>query len=559
MIVIPGYKINEFLYESSNSAIYRGVSSDDKKTVVLKILNKDYPEIEELNRFKREYEIALNLNIDGTIKAHALKKFHNSFVMIVEDFGGEPLTKCFAENKYTLVEKINLFIKVVDIVDQIHLKNIIHKDINPSNIIWNPQTDQLKIIDFGISSVLTRENPEIKNPNVLEGTLLYMSPEQTGRMNRSIDYRTDYYSLGVTFYELLTGSCPFTSNDPIELVHSHIAKTPPAPSDIKIEIPGVVSGIVLKLLAKSAEERYQSSYGLRADLVNCLHQLDHTQAIEPFKIGAKDIPLKFQISQKLYGRESEIEAILHSFDRVCQGSKELMLVAGYSGIGKTTVVHEVNKPILAKRGFFIRGKFGQFQRDIPYSSLIQAFQDLIRQILTESEEKINSWKKIIMRSIGSNGQLIIDVIPDLELIIGKQPVVPTLPPAESQNRFNHVFQQFICTFSTHDHPLVIFLDNLQWADSSSIEFVRMIMTSADTNYLLMVGAFRDNETTPSHPLMLTVDEIRKSNTPVHTITLKPLETDHINQLIADTLNRDFASCIPLSSLCHKKTLGNPFF
>ncbi|MEG5036090.1 AAA family ATPase [Microcoleus sp. AT3-D2] len=572
MIKVPGIQVLAQIYESVNSDVYRGIREQDNKRVILKVLKQDYPTPSELTRYKQEYEITRNLNIDGVVKTYALEPYQRSLVIILEDFGASSLKQLFKGSVnvgplLSLEKFLKLAIKTADILGEIHTANIIHKDINPANIVFNPETEIIKIIDFGISTQLTRENPTLKNPNVLEGTLAYISPEQTGRMNRSLDYRTDFYSLGFTFYELLTGQLPFESTDALELVHCHIAKQPIPPHLLgggegergKEPCPQALSDIVMKLMAKMAEERYQSAWGLKADLEECLFQLQANGTIANFPLGSKDISDKFQIPQKLYGRDSEVETLLTAFDRVSEGTTEMMLVAGYSGIGKSVLVAEIHKPITQKRGYFISGKFDQFQRNIPYSAFVSAFQGLMRQLLTESEAQLNLWREKLLAALGSNGQVIIEVIPEVELIIGKQPPVPELSPAESQNRFNLVFQNFIRAFCAKEHPLVIFLDDLQWADSATLNLIELMMTDADTQYLFLIGAYRDNEVNPTHPLMMTLDGLRNVGATINFITLAPLDSKHISQLIADTLHSDASSVKPLAELVVHKTGGNPFF
>ncbi|MEG3886890.1 serine/threonine-protein kinase, partial [Microcoleus sp. herbarium19] len=322
MLKLDGYQILTQIYESNNSNIYRGIRQHNNQPVILKFLKEEYPTASELTRYKQEYEITRNLNLDGVIKAYELKPSQQTWAIVLEDFGASSLKRLMNECKaastraFTLQEFLSIAIKIAEILGSIHAANIVHKDINPANIILNPETWQLKIIDFGISTVLTRENPTLKNPNVLEGTLAYISPEQTGRMNRSLDYRTDFYSLGVTFYELLTGQLPFETTDALELVHCHIAKVPVAPNRINPEIPKAISDIVMKLMAKTAEDRYQSDFGIRMDLAECLHQLQTKGSISDFYLGTQDISDQFQIPQKLYGREAEVEALLTAFERV---------------------------------------------------------------------------------------------------------------------------------------------------------------------------------------------------------------------------------------------------
>jgi serine/threonine protein kinase len=566
MISLPQVAVTTKIYESANSLVYRGIREGDRNPVVLKVLKEDYPSPAELTRYKQEYEITRSLNIDGVVKAYSLQDYQRTLVIILEDFGGESLTKLVneleAESSMPLAKFLCLAIAITEILGRIHATNVIHKDINPGNIVFNPETGIVKIIDFGISTQLTRTNPTFKNPNVLEGTLAYMSPEQTGRMNRTLDYRTDFYSLGVTFYELLTGQLPFTTTDILELVHCHLAKQPIPPHQVKADIPPVVSGIIMKLMAKNAEQRYQSAWGLKADLEECLRQLETTGEIATFGLGSQDISDKFQIPQKLYGREAEVETLLTAFERIATGEAkgaELMLVAGYSGIGKSALIQEIYKPITEKRGYFLTGKFDQLQRNIPYSAVVSAFAGLVRQLLSEPEHQLQQWRNKLLTALGTNGQIIINVIPEVELIIGKQPPVPEVGATEALNRFNRVFQKFIRVFCSKEHPLVIFLDDLQWADSATLKLIELMMTDADTRYLFVIGAYRDNEVNRSHPLIMMLEGLTKEGATISRITLTPLGLGVIAQLIADTLCSEISTVKPLAELVVHKTGGNPFF
>ncbi|MEA5574477.1 AAA family ATPase [Calothrix sp. UHCC 0171] len=600
IIDIPGYKVSKPLYDGSRTVVYRAFRKTDSLAVVIKLLKNPYPSFQELVQFRNQYTIVKNFNFPGIIQAHSLEPFQNGYALVMEDFGGISLKDYFTHldtgHVTFLQEFLQIAIALCDILDELHRHRVIHKDIKPANILINQDTKQVKLIDFSIASLLPKEAQEIKSPNVLEGTLAYISPEQTGRMNRGIDYRSDFYSLGVTFYELLNRKLPFPSDEPMELVHCHIAKTPEPIQNPAI--PQVITDIVMKLMAKNAEDRYQSALGLKHDLAKCLsqlHKLGHELGeITYFEIGKRDTCDRFLIPEKLYGRENEVQELLAAFDRVAgiahnyprdyhhshslsvntnskplnlsqktqlgsQGKAELILVAGFSGIGKTAIVNEVHKPIVQQRGYFIKGKFDQFNRNIPLDALVQAFRDLIGQLLCESDAQLQSWKLQILEALGENAQVIIDVIPELAQIIGEQSPAPELSGTAAQNRFNLLFQKFIQVFTQPEHPLVMFLDDLQWADSASLNLLQLLMAESGTGYLLMIGAYRDNEVFAAHPFILTLDAIAKTGTKINTITLKPLSESSLNQLVADTLKSAITLAQPLTKLVYQKTQGNPFF
>ncbi len=558
MVSIPGYRIYDLLYNGSRTLVYRGVRETDSLPVVIKLLKNPYPSFSELLSFRNQYTIAKNLNSPLIVQTYSLEPYQNGYALVMEDFGGISLKEWRVGGSVeSLIEFLEIAIALCNTLDILYQERIIHKDIKPANILINPETKQVKLIDFSIASLLPRETQTLINPNVLEGTLAYISPEQTGRMNRGIDYRTDFYSLGVTFYELLTGVLPFLSNDAMELVHCHIAKPASLVHEVNPQIPSLLSEIVKKLMAKNAESRYQSALGLKFDLENCLHQLQVDGVIDAFEIGKRDVCDRFIIPDKLYGRENEVEILLQAFERVSLGATEMMLVAGFSGIGKTAVVNEVHKPIVRQRGYFIKGKFDQFQRNIPFSAFVQAFRDLMERLLTESDLQIQQWKNQILSAVGENGQVIIEVIPELEKIIGEQPPAIELSGTAAQNRFNLLFQKFTQVFTSTEHPLVMFLDDLQWADSASLKLIQLLM--ADTSHLFLIGAYRDNEVDPGHPLMLTLNEIQKNQATINTITLAPLSQEKVNQLVADTLKCPEDLAWTLSQLVYQKTQGNPFF
>jgi predicted ATPase/signal transduction histidine kinase/tRNA A-37 threonylcarbamoyl transferase component Bud32 len=557
--LVPDYDITEVIYEGINTIIYRGTSHLNQQKVILKVLKADYPTLDAITQLKHEYKITENLDLEGTVKILRLETEYNRLVLVLEDFGGQSLKKVIYNRKLELLEFLNIAVQLAKGLVSLHSHNIIHKDIKADNIVINPKTGQVKLTDFSIASRLSNEKPQLTNPNQLEGTLTYMSPEQTGRMNRSLDYRTDFYSLGVTFYEMLTGRLPFQSNDPLELIHSHIAKQPPSIQQLNVEVPNAIANVVEKLMAKNAEDRYQTAKGLLADLELCREQLEMTGTIIEFQPGRLDILSQLLIPQKLYGRETQVNQLLDAFERVSKGSRELMLVSGYSGIGKSSVVYEVNKPITQKRGYFISGKFDQFKRNIPYASLIQALSSLMQQLLTQSSTQLEQWRSKILTAVGANGQVIIDVIPEVELIIGKQLEVPELGGTEAQNRFNRVFTEFINVFAKKEHPLVIFLDDLQWADSATLKLIQILTVESETKYLLLIGAYRDNEVSPTHPLTQTLEQIQKHNAIVHNIVLKPLEIANVTDLVAETLNDSTERVNTLAELICNKTGSNPFF
>ncbi|HLO88414.1 MAG TPA: AAA family ATPase [Nostocaceae cyanobacterium] len=567
MVKLTGYLLGEKIYSGNKTLVYRGIRKSDQKPVVIKLLRCEYPSLNELVQFRNQYTITKNLNIAGIVKTYSLENYQNSYALIMEDFGGISLKEQMikwgntgmGESQEGLIEFLAIALQIVSTLEVLYQHRIIHKDIKPANILINPTTLEIKLTDFSIASLLPKETQVLTNPNVLEGTLPYISPEQTGRINRWLDYRTDFYSLGVTFFELLTGQLPFISDDPMELIHYHIAKQPPLVHNLQSYVPPMLSVIISKLMAKNPEDRYQTAYGLKYDLEKCLIAIKQTGQIENFELGQRDICDRLIIPEKLYGRQAEAEILLAAFDRVCAEAKEIMLVAGFSGIGKTALVNEVHKPIVRTRGYFIKGKFDQYQRNIPFSAFVQAFRDLIRQLLAESYLQLQQWKTDILFTLGEQAQVLVEVIPELEQIIGKQPPAPELSDSASENRFNLLLEKFVQVFATKEHPLVIFLDDLQWVDSASLKLIKLLMSKGEINYLLLIGAYRDNEVSSTHPLMLTLDKIRQAQTTVNTITLNPLTQFDLHHLIVDTLNCPDTLSLPLTQLIYQKTQGNPFF
>ncbi|BAY26478.1 serine/threonine protein kinase and signal transduction histidine kinase with GAF and PAS/PAC sensor [Calothrix sp. NIES-2100] len=589
MIALPGIAIQNKIYESSNSLVYRGIR-EDGVAIIVKMLKLDYPSPQELTRYRQEYKITRSLNLEGVVRAYSQQDYQRTLVILLEDFGGKSLEQWMHKRPdifcpMPLSQFLSLAIALTDILGRIHAANVIHKDINPGNIVLNLDTGVVKIIDFGIATQFNRTNPTFKSPHVLEGTLAYLSPEQTGRMNRLLDYRTDFYSLGVTFYQMLTGYLPFPTTDILELVHCHIAKYPIPPDEINTTIPKPFSDIILKLMAKNAENRYQSAWGIKADLEICAEQLAQIGQISSFQLGFQDVCDRFQIPQKLYGREKEVAMLLAAFDRVaCPESNpvaalpnnsettsqseqrgkpkfqvEMMLVSGYAGVGKSALVQEIYKPITQKHGYFISGKFDQFQRNIPYSAIASALQKLVQQLLSEPDYQVQQWRSLLLTALGSNGQIIIDIIPEVELIIGKQSPVPEIGATEAQNRFHRIFGQFVRVFCSKKHPLAIFLDDLQWIDSATLNLIELMLLDEQAQSLFLIGAYRDNEVKPTHPLALMLERLRKQGVVLQEIILAPLTLLPLNQLITETLHRNADIVRLLAELVLRKTEGNPFF
>ncbi|MCE2496082.1 MAG: AAA family ATPase [Flavobacteriales bacterium] len=499
----------KLIYESKKSKIYFFEDSEWDKPVLLKVLNYEFPTPRDISQFYNEFDIIEGLGMIGTREALKCLKHRGKHAMYLEWVEGKTVKEAFAGKQEDIRDFLHLAITIAQAVGELHDQNIIHKDISGNNMIVNLQERWVKIIDFGIASKITQKEQHLGNPEHLDGTLEYLSPEQTGRMNRVIDYRTNLYSLGIVFYEMLCGTTPFAGQDAMGIVHGHIVISPTPPHQVNSIVPKVISDIVMILLAKKSEDRYQSAQGLEVDLLRCFDELTEKGSIEPFRLQQEDHSGKFSLSQKLYGRDREIELLLSKFESAASGGLELVFVAGYSGTGKSALVHEVHKPITEKAGYFVEGKFDQYQRSVPYYSLVKAFSEFIDILLGENEQRSSTMRKRILEAVGEEGKVLTDVLPGLELIIGEQPDIPELGGSEARNRFNYVFRKFAIAVSTAEHPAVVFIDDLQWADSSSLMLLKSLVTDPDNDHLLFIGAYRDNEVSPSHPFMITVEEVRK--------------------------------------------------
>jgi PAS domain S-box-containing protein len=510
-------------------------------------------------RLEHEYALKAELDADWAARPVALTRYNNRKTLVLEDPGGTPADRLLG-HPLDVSHFLRIAIPLAEALRHVHEHGLIHKDIKPANILVVAASGGVWLTGFGIASRLPRERQAPAPPEVIAGTLAYMAPEQTGRMNRSVDSRSDLYALGVTFYEMLTGQLPFTAGDSMEWVHCHVARHPMPPNERVASVPEPLSAIVMKLLAKTGEERYQTAAGVEADLRRCLAEWEAIGRIGPFPLGAHDGSDRLLIPEKLYGREREIEALIAAFDRVvAQGTTELVLVSGYSGIGKSSVVNELHKVLVPPRGLFAAGKFDQYKRDIPYATVGQAFQSLVRSLLTQNEEELGRWRVSLSEALGPNGQLIVNLVPELELVIGKQPPVADLPPQDAQNRFQMVFGRFLAVFARKEHPLALFLDDLQWLDAATLDLLEDLATQWDVRHLMLVGAYRDNEVSPSHPLLRTLEAIRKAGVRVEEIVLAPLGLNDVSRLVAEALHCEPERAWPLAQLVQEKTGGNPFF
>jgi predicted ATPase/signal transduction histidine kinase len=512
-----------------------------------------------LGRLEHEYALASQLDPEWAVQPIALARRDGHTMLVFEDPGGEPLDRLL-DGPLKISEFLRIAIALAGALRGVHERGLIHKDIKPASVLVDVANGGVWLTGFGIASRLPRERQDPEPPEEIAGTLAYMAPEQTGRMNRSIDSRSDLYALGITFYEMLTGTPPFRATDPMEWIHCHIARQPVSPCERVIAVPAQLSAIVMKLLAKIADERYQTAAGVAADLRGCLAAWEAFGRIDSFPLATQDASDRLMIPERLYGREREIDALLAAFDRVvAQGAPELVLVSGYPGVGKSSVANELHKVLVSPRSLFATGKFDQYKRDIPYTTLAQAFQILVHQILVKSEAEMDPWRSALAEAVGPNGELIVSLIPELELIIGKQPPVSDLPPKDAKNRFQMVFRRFLSVFAREEHPLALFLDDLQWLDTATLDLLEHLVTHAEVRHLLLVLAYRDNEVGAAHPLVRTIEAIRKAGARVQEIVLAPLGLDNVGRLIADGLHCEPQRARPLAQLVHDKTGGNPFF
>ena len=556
---IPGYSLEEVIFESSRTRLWRGRRQRDGLLVLIKGAASSGQSAQELAEIRHEHEITQALEIDGVLRAEELVHCENGWALILENTGGLPLRKLMDAARLDLLGSLKIAVSLAGILKEVHQQGILHKMINPFNIFVDPASGTVKLTGFGLATRLPRENPNTLSPQLSGETLPYISPEQTGRMNRVLDYRSDFYSLGATLYELFSGRVPFHSREAMEIIHAHIARQPVPLDQITPQVPKTLSRLVMKLMAKRAEARYQSHSGLAADLLACVEQLENQGSLSDFPLGRQDVPKELQIAPGLYGREDEIAALEAALERVSQGATEIVLVSGTAGVGKTALVGEIYKSVAQKNGFFISGKFDQLRHNIPYSALIQALRGLIREISAEGQSGMERWKSRIRAALGPNGQLVTRVIPELEQMIGPQPPLPEMGALEARNRFTTVLLDFIDLFCEKTHPLVIFLDDLQWVDADTLKLVERIAQDPERKPLLFLGAYRDNKVDTGHQLMISCEVIKKTGQPLQTIPLKPLNREDISQLLVHTCHCRPEEANPLAEVLLRKTGGNPFF
>lgn len=558
--VLDNYSLKDVLHEGDEAVVYRAFpQAKNKPSVIVKITKHEYPTARHLARLRREFGILRDLGGLRTPEAIALEERDHGLALVMSDLGHGNLATLLSKRRLTTEESLCIAISLLDVLAGIHGKRVIHKDITPKNIIVDEKSLEVYLIDFGISARLSHEVQKLSAVGALEGTLLYIAPEQTGRMNRSVDTRADLYSFGAVLYQMLTGVPPFMADEPGDLIYGHLAQRPLPPHERDESIPEPLSDIVMKLLEKMPEERYQSDAGVRHDLSECLRQLRTRRSIPPFPLRKRDRAPELRRAQKLYGREVDCEIMVQAFERARIRGPELILVTGYAGVGKSALVSETQKLIARQGGFLISGKFDQISRDVPLAPIVSALRELVLQILTESPDELEAWKKDLTEATGGSGQVLIDLVPELQLVIGEQPALPQLSPDQAKNRFQLVLLNFLHVFASAEHPLLIFLDDLQWIDHASLLLLNVLLTDTYSEHMLIVGAYRDNETPLGHPLLHMLDELKKQGFSYSSVHLSPLSWSMVRLLVADTLTSTPEDTEPLAQLVYEKTQGNPFF
>lgn len=550
-------EVRELLHVSRHTAVYRGVRRVDQEPVVIKVLEEETPSPRRVAALRHEHSLLQMCSGEGVIRAYGLEEENGRYGIVMEDYGGESLSSAHLAGALSTKALIELSITLAAIVEGVHRHRVVHQDINPANLLIHPKTGQVKVIDFGIASVLPDDEQGFGALSALQGTLPYISPEQTGRMNRPVDERADLYSLGVTLYELATGRRPFVVEDPLELVHCHIARRPPPPTEFHQGVPDALSEVILKLLSKNADDRYGSARGLGADLRLCLDRLGPDGRIAAFPLGAKDRTDRIHFPRRLYGREPETRTLLNAFERAT-GAAMLVLVSGYAGVGKTALIHEVHRPITERRGQFVAGKYDQLQ-NAPYGAFLKAFEELAGLIFTDSSEEVAAWRARLLEALGANMAVLAELCPAFTRIVGPQPPPPHLPPSEARARFHEAAYSLVALFARPEHPLCLFVDDLQWADADSLNLLQELVHMARDSALLLIGAYRENEVDEAHPLRLTIRQIEDQGSAITRLPLSPLSSHDVGEMLGDTLHLKAQVVAPLSELVFARTAGNPFF
>ena len=558
MEYLPGYSIVNAIHEGKNVTICRGFKLSDKQPVIFKIQKTDYPSASDIECFRREFALGGSMESEHVIRYLALEKCGHHLVMFLEDFSGTNLEEQIPENGYNVDEFLKITLQLAAGLKAIHQANIIHRDIKPRNILFDSDSGKLKIIDFSIACYSQGHFQDPAAANQIQGTLAYMSPEQTGCISRVPDQRSDFYSLGVVFYRLLTGRLPFACSEPQEFIHAHIARVPVAPVQLKPELPGMLSELVMKLLAKNAEDRYQGAAGLAADLQRCRKEMEEKGSIDRFPLGRHDVAEKFQFPQKLYGREKEWQVLQAAFSETCSGTSRVVLIAGGAGVGKSVLAREILAAVSGKNGYFAAGKFDLLNHDAAYEAVAQAFRGLLGQFLNEGEAQLQAWKDLLRRTLPHQGRLLQELIPELELFLEPQ-IMPVVSGLEARSLMRMGFQDLIAAVAQKDRPLVLFLDDLQWIDAASLDLFHYLAMNTRLGSFLLIGAYRDNEVAAAHPFKKVLEKIGHAESPPIVLQLAPLPAHVISQLFADIFSHAVESMAPLTATCAEKTGGNPFF
>ena len=550
---------NNVIHYGEDALVIKFENYGYEHPVCLKILNNEYPTPQVSKKFESEFYFSTFCSNPFIRRALKKTEVENHAAIVYEYIEGQNVKEVIQQQKISSDQKLKLAFQLATAVAEIHKLNIIHQNLQPENCIVTKGFEKVVIIDFdkAISNngIITETSPEGFSLNELK----YMAPEQTGRIHQAVDHRADLYSLGIILYELFTNALPFDSKDPSELLYAHLARTPVAPQEMNHTISPVVSNIILKLLKKDAGARYQSAAGLKHDLQLCLQYEASYGYILPFVLGEKDFSGQLFNQQKMYGRQKEMDAILSLFQKSKNGEKQILIISGFSGNGKSTLIGELNSQLSEKNCHFIKGKFEQFNNDTPFHAFVQAFTTLTNGILTEEKKESDYWRNRILNAVGTSGKVLTNLIPEIEKLIGPQPQLIQLKGNEDQNRFNYLMNSFLEAVSTADYPLVLCIDDLQWADASSLHLFRLIAENKNLKHLLLIGAHRANDERTDHFIQDLVTDLNKNHIDHSQIFLNNLSKADVDEIVADALNTKQENSKELSALVYSKTKGNAFY